>query len=163
ALHRTLRGNASDRGIDERAAAVLPLSIVPREKGHLDRLQSEIQELIDDLWQVPRFSAMRRCFRPQFDAVRAQTPPTYRAAGELCGLHSESRRICADDRPLVVAGPRSPAWRGRFFQLEIEHGPFQRRIQFAEQVEPANAAATYERGLLSVTVPIAQREPARER
>jgi HSP20 family protein len=135
---------------------------VPGEKGHLDRLQSEIQELIDELWQVPRFSGMRRGFRPQVDVVRTDDPPEYRVVVELAGVDSESLRIFADDRTLVVAGTRSPTWRGRFFQLEIEHGPFQRRIQFAEQVEPANAAATYERGLLTVTVPIAQRKPARE-
>jgi HSP20 family molecular chaperone IbpA len=43
--------------------------------------------------------------------------------------------------------------------MEIEHGPFQRRIQFVEQVDPANARAEYQRGLLTVTMPIAEREP----
>jgi len=86
----------------------------------------------------------------------------YRVVVELAGVDSETLRIFADDRALVVAGARSPAWRGRFFHMEIEHGPFQRRVQFAEQVDPANASATYERGLLTVTMPIAEREPAPE-
>jgi HSP20 family protein len=135
---------------------------VPEKKDNLDRLQSEIQELIDELWQVPRFSGMRRGFRPQVDVIRTDDPPEYRVVVELAGVDSESLRIFADDRTLVVAGTRSPAWRGRFFHMEIEHGPFQRRIQFAEQVDPANASAEYQRGLLTVAVPIAERESAHE-
>ena len=136
---------------------------MPGKKDHLDRLQSEIQELIDELWQVPRFSGMRRGFRPQVDVIRADDPPEYRVVVELAGVDSETLRIFADDRALVVAGTRSPAWRGRFFHMEIEHGPFQRRIQFAQQVDPANARAEYKRGLLTVTLPIAEREQAQEK
>ena len=135
---------------------------MPEKKDNLDRLQTEIQELIDELWQVPRFSGMRRGFRPQVDVIRTDDPPEYRVVVELAGVDSESLRIFADDRTLVVAGSRSPAWRGRFFHMEIEHGPFQRRIQFAEQVDPAGASAEYQRGLLTVTVPIAERESAHE-
>jgi HSP20 family protein len=136
---------------------------VPGKKDHLDRLQSEIQELIDELWQVPRFSGLRRGFRPQVDVIRTDDPPEYRVVVELAGVDSETLRIFADDRALVFAGSRSPAWRGRFFHMEIEHGPFQRRIQFAEQVDPANARAEYQRGLLTVTIPIAEHEPAPEK
>ena len=135
---------------------------MPGKKDHLDRLQGEVQELIDELWQVPRFSGLRRGFRPQVDVIRTDDPPEYRVVVELAGIDSETLRIFADDRTLVVAGSRSPAWRGRFFHMEIEHGPFQRRIQFAEQVDPANARAEYQRGLLTVMMPIAEREPVHE-
>jgi HSP20 family protein len=136
---------------------------VPGKKDHLDRLQSEVQELIDELWQVPRFSGLRRGFRPQVDVIRTDDPPEYRVVVELAGVDSETLRIFADDQALVVAGSRSPAWRGRFFHMVIEHGPFQRRIQFAEQVDPAGARAEYKRGLLTVTMPIAEREAAHEK
>src|SRR3954468_23527186 len=104
--------------------------IVPRKKDQLDRLQGEIQELIDELWQVPRFSGMRRGFRPQVDVVRIDDPPEFKVVIELAGVDSETLRIFADDRTLVVAGTRSRAIRGRYFHMEIEHGPFQRRVQF---------------------------------
>lgn len=137
--------------------------MVPRKKDQLDRLQGEVQELIDELWQVPRFSGLRRGFRPQVDVVRTEDPPEFRVVVELAGVDGESLRIFADDRALVVAGVRSRASRGRYFHMEIEYGPFQRRIQFAEQVDPANARAEYRRGLLTVTVPVAKREPAQKK
>ena len=128
---------------------------VPRKKDQLDRLQGEIQELIDELWQVPRFSGLRRGFRPQVDVVRTDDPPEFRVVIELAGADSETLRIFADDQTLVVAGTRSPGYHGRYFHMEIEHGSFQRKIQFAEEVDPANAEAEYNRGLLTVTLPIA--------
>jgi len=131
---------------------------MPRKKDQLDYLQGEIQELIDELWQVPRFSGLRRGFRPQVDVVRTDDPPEFRVVIELAGADSETLRIFADDQMLVVAGTRSPDHGGRYFHMEIEHGPFQRRIQFAEQVDPAGARAEYKRGLLTVTLPIAERE-----
>ncbi len=136
---------------------------VPRKKDQLDRLQGEIQELIDELWQVPRFSGLRRGFRPQVDVVRTDDPPEFRVVIELAGADSESLRIFADDQTLVVAGTRSPGYHGRYFHMEIEHGPFQRRIQFAQQVDPAGARAEYKRGLLTVTLPIAELEQAQEK
>ena len=33
----------------------------------VDKLQEEIEELFADLWQVPRFSGIRRGFRPNVD------------------------------------------------------------------------------------------------
>ena len=131
---------------------------MPRKRDQLDRLQGEVQELIDELWQVPRFSGLRRGFRPQVDVVRTDDPPEFRVVVELAGVDSENLRIFADDWTLVVAGIRSRASRGRYFNMEIDYGPFQRRIQFAEQVVPAQARAEYKRGLLTVTLPIAERE-----
>ena len=137
--------------------------MVPRKKDNLDRLQGEIQELIDELWQVPRFSGLRTGFRPQVDVVRTDDPPEFRVVVEVPGIDSESLRIFADDQTLVVAGVRPRAVRGRYFHMEIDYGPFQRRIQFAEQVDPANARAEYKRGLLTVSLPVAERESAQEK
>ena len=39
--------------------------------------------------------------------------------------------------------------------MEIEYGSFQRRIALAEDVDPERAEATYERGLLTVVMPLA--------
>jgi HSP20 family protein len=136
--------------------------IVPRKKSQLDSLQGEIQELIDELWQVPRFSGLRRGFRPQVDVVRTDDPPEFQVVIELAGIDPQNLRIFADDRTLVVAGERRRSCRGRYFHMEIEHGVFQRRIQFAEQVDPAGARAQYQGGLLTVTLPIPERAPAQQ-
>jgi HSP20 family protein len=136
--------------------------IVPRKKDQLDRLQGEIQELIDELWQVPRFSGLRRGFRPQVDVVRTEEPPSFQVVVELAGIDPDQLKVYADAQTLVIAGERSRSLRGRYFHMEIEHGAFQRRVQFAELVDPAKAEAEYRRGLLTVTLPIAARAEVQE-
>jgi HSP20 family protein len=130
--------------------------IVPKKKDQLDRLQGEIQELIDELWQVPRFSGLRRGFRPQVDVVRTDDPPRFCVVVELAGVDPEQVNVYADAQTLVIAGERSRSRRGRYFHMEIEYGAFQRRIELGEDVDPTRATATYERGLLRVVLPLAE-------
>ena len=136
---------------------------LPRRKDQFGRLQGEIQELIDELWQVPRFSGLRRGFRPQVDVVRTENPAEFHVVIDLAGVDQNDVNLYADDQTLVIAGERRRTAKGRYFHMEIDDGPFQRRVQFAEQVDPENARAEYRRGLLTVTLPIAERASARER
>ena len=46
--------------------------------------------------------------------------------------------------------------------MEIDYGPFQRQIMFSDDVDAENATATYERGILSVKLPVAPRPAPRE-
>jgi HSP20 family protein len=127
-------------------------------------LHDEINELIDELWHVPRFAGQRHGFRPQVDSVRSENPPELHVFVELPGVDPSAIQVVAADRVLVVAGERSrPEVSGRYQQMEIEYGPFQRRIPLGEPVDTAAATARYERGVLTVVLPIAPRAPTGER
>jgi HSP20 family protein len=131
----------------------------------IDRLHAEIKELVDELWQLPRFAGGgRRSFRPQVDCIRSEDPPTLRVVVELPGVDPDSLNVVATDRMLVVAGERRRLpISGRYHQLEIEYGPFQRRIPLDEAVDTDAASARYERGMLTVELPIAPERPRAER
>jgi HSP20 family molecular chaperone IbpA len=47
--------------------------------------------------------------------------------------------------------------------MEIDYGPFRRQVALGADVDVAHAHAAYERGILTIVLPIAQRPPARER
>ena len=135
-----------------------------RKRDDIDRLHDEIKELVDDLWSVPRFVAARRGFRPNVDCIRSDEPPALHVLVELPGVDPSSIKVVAADRVLVVAGERCrPQLSGRYQQMELEYGPFQRRISLSEPVDTAAASARYERGLLSVVLPIAATPTKRER
>jgi len=130
----------------------------------IERLHDEIQELIDDLWHLPRFVGGRRGFRPQVDCIRSEDPPELQVVVELPGVDPMSIQVVAADHVLVVAGERRrPEVSGRYQQLEIEYGPFQRRIQLEDPVDPASATARFENGMLTVVLPIAEQAPQVER
>jgi HSP20 family protein len=134
-----------------------------RSKDPFDRLQGEIQELFDELWQVPRFSGLRRGFRPQVDVVRSDDPAELRVVVELPGVEPDDVKLYADATTIVVAGERRRSTSGRYQQMELDFGPFQRRVALPEAVDPERARADYRRGLLIVSLPIAAREPKAER
>jgi HSP20 family protein len=127
-----------------------------RRPNDIDRLHDEIQELIDELWHVPRFAGGRRGFRPQVDCIRSEDPAALHVVVELPGVDPGELQVVATDRVLVVAGVRRrPPLRGRYQQMEIEYGPFQRRIPLDEPVDTNAATARYEHGMLTVVLPIA--------
>jgi HSP20 family molecular chaperone IbpA len=124
----------------------------------LDDLQGEIQELFADLWQVPRFAGMRRGFRPQCDCFRTDDPPTLHVVVELPGIDPDSVEVSAAGRHLTIAGTRErPTVPGaRYQSMEIDYGSFQRRIELGEEVDTSRAAATYERGMLKLVLPVVE-------
>jgi HSP20 family protein len=135
-----------------------------RRRDDIDRLHDEIRELVDDLWHLPRFAGGRRGFRPPVDCVRSEDPPALHVVVELAGVDPTSIKVVVADRVLVVAGERRrPPLSGRYRQLEIEYGAFQRRIQLDEPVDPAAASARYEQGMLTVELPIAPKPQEADR
>ena len=131
----------------------------------MDQLQSEIQDLFADLWQVPRFSGLRRGFRPHVDCYRTEEPSELTVLVELPGVDPEALQLFVDTRTLIVSGsrerPRSPGL--VYEQMEIEYGPFRRQVELGHDIDPARSHASYQRGLLKVVLPIAEPRPVGER
>ena len=127
----------------------------------VDRLRDQIEDLFTELWQVPRFAARGGAFRPQVDCYRTEDPPALTVVVELPGVEPEEVQIVATPRALLVAGERRrPEVEGRLYQqMEVDYGPFRREVALAEDVDPAGGRASYENGLLTVVLPLAQRAP----
>jgi HSP20 family protein len=134
---------------------------VPPRKD-IDRLQDEVEELFAELWQVPRFAGLRQGFRPQVDCYRTADPPELTIVVELPGIDAADLQISAMPRSLTVSGerrrPRADPPRV-YQQMEIDYGPFQRKIALAEDVDTKRAHASYVDGLLRIVLPIATRPP----
>jgi HSP20 family protein len=109
-----------------------------------------------ELWEVTRFSGMRRGFQPQCDCYRTGDPPELHVLLELPGVDPDAVRIETSGTALVVSGVRArphPAG-ARYHQVEIEYGVFERRIELAEDVDADEVNATYEAGMLRLEVPL---------
>ena len=130
----------------------------------LEHAADEIEQLFADLWQVFPFSrGLRRGYRPQVDVFRGDDPPALTVQVELPGVEPEDVQLIASAQALLIAGERRrPKDGGHYQQMEIDYGPFQRHITLSEEVDPEGATATYERGLLTVRLPIAPRPARRE-
>jgi HSP20 family protein len=131
--------------------------VTRRDKLTPESLQAEIEELFAELWHVPRFAGLRRGFRPNVDSYRSEEPSEITVVVEAPGIDPQSLTIAVSERTLVIAGERSrDRSDGRVYQqMEIEYGPFQRRIRLGEDVDPEQAHARYEHGILTITLPVA--------
>jgi HSP20 family protein len=122
-------------------------------------LPEQIEELFDELWQLPGYAARRRGYRPAVDCFRTDDPPAVTVLVDVSGIDPDDVEISVSERTVRIAGVRRRPSRGRvsYRQMEIEYGPFCRRVSLAEDVDPEQAQAHYEGGQLRIVLPLAQR------
>jgi HSP20 family protein len=91
-------------------------------------------------------------------------PPSLVVEVDVAGVDPDEVDIDLHEDVLVVRGVRRRGGgdvRRSYQHAEIGWGPFERRLKLNVAVDPAGAAATYERGILRVRLPLAARPPAR--
>jgi HSP20 family protein len=118
----------------------------------------QIEELFAELWQLP--SLARRGYRPQADCYRTDDPPAVTVVADLPGIDPADVEITVTERTVAIAGVRRRPPRETpvsYRQMELEYGPFQRRVSLAEDVDPDRAEAHYERGQLTIVMPLARK------
>lgn len=137
---------------------------VPRRR-EVERFHDEVEELFAELYQVSRLAGMRRAFRPAADCFRTEDPPTLTVLVDLAGVDPGAVQLAVRDRTLLVAGERRRPTvdRPSYQQMEIQYGRFERRIALADDVELARASASYERGILTIVLPVATKPPRSSR
>jgi HSP20 family protein len=127
-----------------------------KRRRELESAAEEIEQLFADLWQVFPFSrGMRRGYRPEVDVYRTENPAALTVVVELPGVDPGEVQVIASPQALLIAGERRRPKDGQYQQLEIDYGPFQRQVTLAEPVDPEQATATYERGFLTIRLPVA--------
>lgn len=124
------------------------------ERRDVDWLQAEMDELFSDLARSGRRVA-RRGFRPAVDVFRTGEPPGVVVIVDLAGVDPDDIELILTDGILSIAGLRRRQSTGSavYQHMELDHGPFERRVVVGDDVDPAGAAASYERGLLTIRLP----------
>jgi HSP20 family protein len=95
------------------------------------------------------------------DCFHTDEPHALTVVVELPGVDAQSVRVVAGERVLVIAGERKrPQLPGRVYQqMEIEYGPFQRQVRLVEDVDPEQARARFEQGVLTIELPVTATAP----
>lgn len=134
------------------------------KRGDFEHAAEQIEELFADLWQVFPFArGARRGYRPQIDVFRSDDPAALIVHVELPGVDPDDVKLIAGGRVLLLAGlRRRPKDGGHYQHMEIAYGPFRRQVVLGEDIDPERASATYERGILRVTLPLAAKPEPRE-
>ena len=136
---------------------------MPRDP--IDRLRVEMEELFNDLWQVPRFTRGQTGFRPQIDCYRTERPAAFHVVVDLAGVDPATIQVFTDHDTLIVSGERRrPRCTGRVYQqMEIDYGRFMRQVVLGADVDVESSKATYKRGVLTIVLPLAEKPASAER
>jgi HSP20 family protein len=131
---------------------------VPREPfATFERMRADMDELFGGVFerQVPTH---RRGFSPRVDVFYEGDPPRAVVAAEVPGVDISQVRVEIEGRKLMIAGVRraEPSAGRVYQQIEIEHGPFRRVVELGAEVRGEEARASYDDGVLTVEVPLAQ-------
>ena len=105
-----------------------------------------------------------RGFRPAADAYFEEDTREIVVRFELPDLAMADIELLVDRREIVVRGERVfPTREGRVYQqVEMDYGPFERRVRLLVDVVPEVSTATYEAGVLEVRLTLSEREGARK-
>jgi HSP20 family protein len=125
---------------------------------NFERMRREMDELFGDVFERTGLSRRRAGFSPAVDVVYASDPPRAIVTAELAGVEIDELGLEIQGRTLILAGIRGPAAvEGDVYQqVEIGRGRFRRTVELGADIEPSQARARYEDGMLRIELPLAQ-------
>jgi HSP20 family protein len=134
---------------------------------NLNSLQNEIDRVFDRFFpsreQTQESSSSRAVWRPQMDLT--ETDESYRLHLDMPGMSKDELKISYQDNKLVVSGERKSTHTDEdeeFVRVERSFGQFRRSFTLPHTVDADNIDATYENGVLTVTVPKTEKVKPRQ-
>jgi HSP20 family protein len=127
----------------------------------LDRLFDRLAEggfMTPFEWRLPRWAGFRGLEErvPHVDVIERDNEILVRA--ELPGIHKDDLKVTIADDLLTVEGEthEEKEEEGEYFRSEIRHGTFARTVRLPTTVVSEKANATFEHGVLEITLPKAE-------
>jgi len=122
----------------------------------LGTIQTEMNRLFNSVFDTPtpaNGQALQR-WVPAMDLTETETDFVLRA--DLPGMSESDVSIELDDGVLTISGERKAEHEARkagYYRVERSFGSFRRSLTLPEGVDPEAVKATFDRGVLEVTVP----------
>ncbi|WP_217913754.1 Hsp20/alpha crystallin family protein [Miltoncostaea marina] len=125
--------------------------------------RDDVDRLFADLFPGGRHGASNEARAPVDVYLTDGPPPSLTVELDVAGVDPEGVDVQLSEDVLVVRGERRRSGEGRraYQHAEIAWGPFERRVRLGVEVDAGKAAATYENGILRITLPLAPAPPLR--
>jgi HSP20 family protein len=131
----------------------------------LGTIQNEMNRLFNSFFDTPAQpnGAPLRRYVPAMDLV--DTGEAFVLKADLPGLSESDVSIELDDNVLTVSGERKSEHEDRkagYYRVERSYGSFRRSLTLPEGVDPEAVTATFDKGVLEVTVPKPEQQAPRK-
>ncbi|MFZ1992740.1 MAG: Hsp20/alpha crystallin family protein, partial [Solirubrobacteraceae bacterium] len=122
----------------------------------LGTIQNEMNRLFNSFFDTPTPSngTTFRRWIPAMDLV--ETEDAFVLTADLPGLSESDVNIEVEDNVLTVSGERKSEHEDRktgYYRVERSYGSFRRSLTLPDGVDPGVVKATFDKGVLEVTVP----------
>lgn len=126
----------------------------------VEKLHNEVLRAFNDSCVIATRQYSGRGFRPAADAYFEEDTREIVVRFDLAGMVMSDIELLVDRRELVVRGERTFQTReGRVYQqVEMDYGPFERRVRLMIDVDPEVTTATYEAGVLEARLTLSERD-----
>jgi HSP20 family protein len=120
--------------------------------------QGEMDQLVREMWAAPR-AHRSMASRAPADVFVTEDPPTLTVQLDVAGADASTLHVEIERDLLTIRGNRVRGGTVRriYHHAEIDWGPFERRLQLNVPVDAEGVTAGYERGILSIDLPLAER------
>jgi HSP20 family protein len=139
--------------------------LIVRKNQEINKLRRDMDRLFDRLWNEfcmpPAPTSVR--MRPCIDLSETETNLVLRA--EIPGVNEDDLDVSLAGNVLTIKGEiKEEVVRDSesYHRTERRYGSFSRSIQLPCKVEVEDIQATYEKGVLNITMPKCQPEKSRE-
>ena len=126
-----------------------------------DRATTEIEEMFFRFYGGPRLRMMKGgAFQPLADVFYAKQSNSIIVKLEIPGISPGEVRLTLKDKALIIEGARTdPQQEGEtvYQQMEIDYGPFKRKIVLPVEVDVEDSKATYQDGFLTIELKVIQK------
>jgi HSP20 family protein len=131
----------------------------------LGTIQTEMNRLFNSFFDTPTHSngATYRRWIPAMDLV--ETEESFVLSADLPGLSESDVNIEVEDNVLTISGERKSEHEDRkagYYRVERSYGSFRRSLTLPEGVDPEAVKATFDKGVLQVTVPKPEQQTPRK-
>lgn len=127
-----------------------------------ERLTTEIEEMFLRFYTAPRLRMMKAgAFQPLADVFFDRKARAVTVKLELPGITPDQVQMSLQSKTLVIEGVRvEPQKEGEkvYQQMEIDYGPFRRKIMLPVAVNIRRSRARYEDGFLTIELPVVKKE-----
>ena len=130
------------------------------------RMRREMDQMMGGGWGRATYVSRRSTgFSPNIDVYYCGEPQRAVVKVDLAGVKLEEIGIEVSGRRLAIVGERQvQETEGRVYQqVEIPSGPFRRIVELQVDVDPDQAKATYEDGVLHIELPLRDPEDTTRR
>ena len=141
----------------------------PRTEVEVSDPFDALEQMVDEMWSSWPFASARRAqssqplLRPAMDIVENDQEVILRL--DLPGLKADDVNVSVEDHTLTISGEFGDTIEregDRYHYRERRLGNFQRSVRLPSTVDTENVEATFENGVLNITLPkLAQAQPKR--